>query len=140
MFLAQRGNHQDPSGEIQGIWLHFPLVLARLALGTSFGLLLLFLTQAKSDQTQLDPFVDIGYPNRTARGPSLEYVESFEPIYHRDWRSLLIFHGELGWADANDDVGKLRENKGDAFAQAIGPIGDHQISLLQIKDLEMLSL
>jgi len=140
VLLWQGGNNQDPSREVEGIWPYLLLVLLCLALGTSLSLFLLLLAQTKSDQTQLDPLVQVCDPDRTTLDVPCGRLQSLEPVHDHDRGSLLIFHRKLGWADANDDVCQFGENKCDAGTQAIGPISDHQISWLQIENLQMLSL
>src|SRR6266699_3329980 len=44
------------------------------------------------------------------------------------------------WRKAHHEIGCLPEHKDNALAQAIGPIGDHQISCLQLKDFQVFSL
>jgi hypothetical protein len=47
---------------------------------------------------------------------------------------------KIVWRKAHHEIGCLPEHKNNALAQAIGPISDHQISCLQLKNLQMFSL
>jgi hypothetical protein len=86
--LGQGGDHQDPSREIQRVWLHLVLVLAGLATGSPLGLVLLFLTQPKSDQAQLDALVGIADPDRTARDAPCGRLQSIRATPGPQWRRL----------------------------------------------------
>src|SRR6266705_1330737 len=118
--------------------MHLLLVLARFALGPSLSLLLLLLRETQDNQTQLDPLELMSHPDWTAKDCPIGGVEPFEPIYDDDLGSLLIFHREHACGYPNNDGSLLGFNKGNAFPQAIGSIGHHQIPWLQIKDLQML--
>src|SRR5436190_1422382 len=84
VLLWQGGNNQDPSREVEGIWPYLLLVLLCLALGTSLSLFLLLLAQTKSDQTQLDPLVQVCDPDRTTLDVPCGRLQSLEPVHDHD--------------------------------------------------------
>jgi hypothetical protein len=75
-----------------------------------------FFREAESNEAQLDTLLSERDPDRTAPNRSCSSLKSFEPIYEHNGLSLLILHGKLGWADANNDVSHLGDDKDDALA------------------------
>ncbi len=67
-------------------------------------------------------------------------MASFEPLHHRNGLALLIFQRQIVGGKAHHEIGCLLQHKDNALAQAIGPIRDHQIASLQVKDLQVFSL
>src|SRR5260370_40037477 len=117
--------------------MHLLLILARFAFGPSLGLLLLLLRETQDNQTQLDPLELMSHPDWTAKDGPIGGMESFKPVYDGDLGSLLIFHREHACGYPNNDGSLLGFNKGNAFRQAIGSMGYHQIPSLAIKDLQL---